>query len=175
MLLAIGPNKVFLIPDSCVHCTTQPWSLLVSSFDDMKRTEWSLYHAAQSDIVGQCRQSIEALLPLFYEKAATSDMIRLGLALVRTTTASHSAYMQTSHYLSPTKHFVTLGITISDTFGKDTSVFDIGRPSHRDGLACGLLWEIFCFKTFQTRINYRTFAASLVFFSGLSHHLGSPE
>ena len=47
---------------------------------------WSLYHAARYDVVGQCRQSIEALLPLFYEKAANSDMIRLGLALVRTTT-----------------------------------------------------------------------------------------
>ena len=47
---------------------------------------WSLYHAARYDVVGQCRQSIEALLPLFYEKAANSDMIRLGLELVRTTT-----------------------------------------------------------------------------------------
>ena len=46
---------------------------------------WSLYHAARYDVVGQCRQSIEALLSLFYEKAATSDMIRLGLELVRTT------------------------------------------------------------------------------------------
>ena len=34
---------------------------------------WSFYHAVRSDVVGRCRQSIEALLPLFYEKAATSD------------------------------------------------------------------------------------------------------
>ena len=109
------------------------------------------YHAARSDVVGQCRQSIEALLPLFYEKAATSDRIRLGLVLVRTTTECQ--HLQKSHYLSKTKHFVTLGITISETFGKDMPVFDIGRPSHRDGLAYGQLWEIFCLKILQTRIN----------------------
>ena len=90
-------------------CTTQPPSLPVNSVDVEKRTEqecfnavhdtlrtkagaesllpvmWSLYHAARSDVVGQCRKSVEALLPLFYEKAA----------------------------------------------------------SHRDGLACELLWQIF--------------------------------
>ena len=44
-------------------------------------------------------------------------------------------------------------ITMSETFDKDTSVFDIGRPSHRDGLACGVIWDIFCLKTFQTMIN----------------------
>ena len=88
---------------------------------------------------------------LFYEKAATSDMIRLGLELMRTTT--ECLHQQKSHYLSQTKHFETLGIIISETFGKDKSVFDIGRPSHLDGLACGLLWEIFCLKTLQTRIN----------------------
>ena len=103
-------------------CTTQAWSLLVSSFDDKKRTKpectnavhdtlrtkaeyesllpvmWSLYHAARYDVVGQCRQSIEALLPLFYEKAANSDMIRLGLDLVRTTTVC--LHLQNPKYLS---------------------------------------------------------------------------
>ena len=59
---------------------------------------WSLYHAARSDVVGQCRQSIEALLAMFYEKAATSDMIRLGLELVRMTT--ECLHLQKSHYLS---------------------------------------------------------------------------
>ena len=49
---------------------------------------WSLYHAAPSDVVGKCRQSIEALLPLFYDKAATSDMILHSLELVRTTTSA---------------------------------------------------------------------------------------
>ena len=38
-----------------------------------------IYQAARSDVVGQCRQSIEALLPLFYGKAAPSDRIQLGL------------------------------------------------------------------------------------------------
>ena len=102
---------------------------------------WSLYHAARSDVVGQCRQSIEAPLPLFYAKAATSDMIRLGLELVRTTT--ECLHLQKSQILVVDQ--ILCDITISETFGKDTSVFYIGRLSHRDGLACGLLWEIFCF------------------------------
>ena len=59
---------------------------------------WSLYRAARSDVVGLCRQSIEALVPLFYGKAATSDMIRLGLELVRM--ATECLYLQKSHYLS---------------------------------------------------------------------------
>ena len=57
-----------------------------------------LYQAARSDVVGQCRQSIESLLPLFYGKAATSDMIQLGLELVRT--ARECLHLQKSHYLS---------------------------------------------------------------------------
>ena len=59
---------------------------------------WSLYQAARSDVVGQYRQSIEALLPLFYGKAAPSDMIQLGLELVRTT--RECLHLQKSHYLS---------------------------------------------------------------------------
>ena len=122
-----------------------------AEYESLLPVMWSLYHAARYDVVGQCRQSIEALLPLFYEKAANSDMIRLGLELVRT--ATECLYLQTSQILVVDQYFVTLGITISDTFVKDTSVFYIGRPSHRDGLDCGQLWEIFCLKTLQTRIN----------------------
>ena len=90
--------------------TRQPGSQPVNSFDEEKRSEqvwmnavhdtlgtnagdesrvpimWSSFHAARSDVVGQCRQSIEALLPLFHEKAATPDMIRHGMELVRKTT-----------------------------------------------------------------------------------------
>jgi hypothetical protein len=40
---------------------------------------WSSFHAARSDAVGQPEKSIEALLPLFHEKAATPEMIRHGI------------------------------------------------------------------------------------------------
>jgi len=33
---------------------------------------WSSFHAARSDAIGQPEKSIEALLPLFNEKAANS-------------------------------------------------------------------------------------------------------
>jgi len=36
---------------------------------------WSLFHDARSDAVGQPENGIEALLPLFHEKAATREMI----------------------------------------------------------------------------------------------------
>ena len=47
---------------------------------------WSSYHAARSDTVGQPEKNIEALLPLFHEKAATSGMIRHGMKMVKGTT-----------------------------------------------------------------------------------------
>ena len=59
---------------------------LCSAVKRPRRESEIAYYAARSDVVGQCRRSIEALLPLFYEKAATPDMIRLGLELERTTT-----------------------------------------------------------------------------------------
>ena len=137
---------------------------------------WSLYQAARSDVVGQCRQSIEALLPLFYGKAAPSDMIQRGLELVRTT--RECLHLQKSHYLSYTKHFETLiyiGITISETFGKDTSVFDIGRPSYLDGLACGpvTLGDLLLEDIANQDLLGHTLR-SLFFFPGLSRQGGSP-
>lgn len=56
--------------------------------DTEKRTPamWSSYHAARSDTVGQPEKGIEALLPLFHEKAATPEMIRHGMELVKKTT-----------------------------------------------------------------------------------------
>ena len=47
---------------------------------------WSSFHAARSDAVAQPEKSIEALLPLFHEKAATPEMIRHGMELVKKTT-----------------------------------------------------------------------------------------
>ena len=47
---------------------------------------WSAHHASRSDAVGQTEKSIEALLPLFHEKAATHGMIRHGINLVKETT-----------------------------------------------------------------------------------------
>ena len=46
----------------------------------------SSFHAARSDAVGQPKKGIEALLPLFHEKTATPEMIRLGMELVKKTT-----------------------------------------------------------------------------------------
>ena len=66
-----------------------------------------------------------------------------------------------------------MGITISETFGKDTSVFDIGRPSHLDGLACGLvtLGDILLEDIANQDLLVHTLH-SLFFFPGLSRHLG---
>lgn len=44
---------------------------------------WSSFHAARSDVVGQPQKCIEALLSLFPEKAATPEMIRHGMELVK--------------------------------------------------------------------------------------------
>ncbi len=61
---------------------------LYENSDTEKRTPtmWSSYHAARSDTVGQPEKGIEALLPLFHEKAATPEMIRHGMELVKETT-----------------------------------------------------------------------------------------
>ena len=99
--------------------------------------------------LGSVKKSIEALLTQFYQKAATSDMIQLGLDLVRTTTEclhlKKIPSLVVDQILCDIRHYYL--------FGKGTSVFHIERPSHRDGLACGLLWEIFYLKTLETRIN----------------------
>ena len=135
-----------------IPSTRQPQSQPVNSFDDEMQTEqgwmnavhetlhteagdescvpimWSSYHAARSDVVGQCRQSLEALLPLFHEKAATPDMILHGMELVRKTT----------RYLNP--HQIPLLVvdqplydlskkmqwTFPETFGEDKFVVMLG-------------------------------------------------
>ena len=62
--------------------------ILYVDYDMEKHTPamWSSYHAARSDTVGQPEKCIEALLPLFHEKAATPEMIRHGMELVKETT-----------------------------------------------------------------------------------------
>ena len=40
---------------------------------------WSIYHASRSDTVGSTEKCIEAMLPLFRDKAATPKMIRHGM------------------------------------------------------------------------------------------------
>uniref|UniRef100_UPI00358F24FE uncharacterized protein n=1 Tax=Myxine glutinosa TaxID=7769 RepID=UPI00358F24FE len=47
---------------------------------------WSAYHASRSDAVGSTEKCIEAMLPLFSDKAATPKMIRHGMDLVKKTT-----------------------------------------------------------------------------------------
>lgn len=47
---------------------------------------WSAYHASRSDAVGSTEKCIEAMLPLFRDKAATPKMIRHGMYLVKKTT-----------------------------------------------------------------------------------------
>ena len=47
---------------------------------------WSSFHAVRSNAVAQPKKSIEAILPLFHEKAATPEMIRHGMGLVQKTT-----------------------------------------------------------------------------------------
>ena len=62
------------------------------------------------------------LLPLFYKKAATPDMIRLGLELVRTTTECLNLQQIPLLVLDQT----LCDITISETYGKDTSMLILG-------------------------------------------------
>ena len=47
---------------------------------------WSAYHASRSDAVGATEKCIEAMLPLFRDKAATPKMIRHGMDLIKKTT-----------------------------------------------------------------------------------------
>ena len=47
---------------------------------------WSAYHATRLDAVGSTEKCIEAMLPLFRDKAATPKMIRHGMYLVKKTT-----------------------------------------------------------------------------------------
>ena len=49
-------------------------------------TMCSSFHAARSDVVGQPEKSIEALLPLFHDKAATPEMIHHGMNLLKKNT-----------------------------------------------------------------------------------------
>lgn len=51
--------------------------------DTVNPIVWSSYHASRSDAVGQNAKNIEALLPLFHEKAASPGMIRHGMNLVK--------------------------------------------------------------------------------------------
>jgi len=47
------------------------------------QTMWSSFHAARSDVVGQPQKCVETLMPLFHEIAATPEMIRHGMELVK--------------------------------------------------------------------------------------------
>ena len=44
---------------------------------------WSAYHAVRLDAVGSIEKCIEAMLPLFRDKAATPKMIRHGMNLIK--------------------------------------------------------------------------------------------
>lgn len=111
----IVPQSYTFVPPVCRNLVTQPpikvgQPVTRSSFDEEKQHEqawmtavqdtlyvdsnlekkntptmWSSFHAAQSDAVGQPTKSIQVLLPLFHEKAATPEMIRHGMELVKKT------------------------------------------------------------------------------------------
>ena len=50
----------------CMNAVHDTWSTKVGDVQMNNFCQlWSLYQAARSDVVGQCRQSIEALVPLF--------------------------------------------------------------------------------------------------------------
>ena len=44
---------------------------------------WSAFHANRSEEVGTSNTCLEAILPLFHERAATPEMIRHGIELVK--------------------------------------------------------------------------------------------
>jgi hypothetical protein len=54
-----------------------------SDTTDETQLMWSAFHASRSDDVGQPQKCIEALLPLFYDKAATPEMMRHGMEIVK--------------------------------------------------------------------------------------------
>jgi len=64
---------------------------------------WSSYHAARSDCVGEFQtKCVEALLPLFYKKAASQEMIMHGMQIIASTTeflnpSRYRLWLMTSH------------------------------------------------------------------------------
>ncbi len=57
-------------------------TLYTDSVTDSTQVVWSAYHAARSDVVGKPEKNIEALLPLFHEKASP-EMIQHGMKIVK--------------------------------------------------------------------------------------------
>lgn len=89
---------------------------------------WSSYHAARSDTVGQPEKCVEALLPLFHEKAATAEMIRHGMELVKKITEHLNPHQvpvlvvdQPLYDLSKKMQW-----TFPDNFGEDKFVVMLG-------------------------------------------------
>ena len=80
--------RVHSLRKKSTNTVEQAWSTAVNDAScvcSYKRKDtpmmWSSFHAARSDVVEQPHEDIEALLPFFHEKAATSEMIPHGPSL----------------------------------------------------------------------------------------------
>jgi len=93
-------------------------------------TMWSSFHAARSDVVGQPEKSIEALLPLFHEKAATPEMIRHGMELVKKTTEHLNPQQVPVMVVDQPLYDLAKKMqwTFPDVFGEDKFVVMLGGP-----------------------------------------------
>lgn len=86
----VQPMRVSLVNEETKH--EDSWmsavhdTLYTDSAMDRTQVMWSAYHAARSDVVGKPEKNIEALLPLFHEKASTPEMIRHGMKIVKDVT-----------------------------------------------------------------------------------------
>ena len=89
---------------------------------------WSSYHAARSDTVGQPEKCIEALLPLFHEKAATPEMIRHGMELVKKTTEHINPHQAPVLVVDQPLYGLAKKMkwTFPDIFGEDKFVVMLG-------------------------------------------------
>ena len=95
---------------------------------------WSSYHAAPSDTVGHQilldnrKKGIEALLPLFHEKAATPEMIRHGMELVKKTTEHLNPHQVPVLVVDQPLYDLTkiMQWTFHDIFGEDKFVVMLG-------------------------------------------------
>lgn len=91
-------------------------------------TMWSSFHAAQYDVVVQPEKSIEALLPLFHDKAATPEMIHHGMNLAKKNT-EHLDPQQVSVMVvdQPLYNLAKkMQWTFPDIFGEDKFVVMLG-------------------------------------------------
>jgi len=153
----ILPRSYTFVPPVGRNLVTQPpikdaQPVATSSFDEEKQHEqawmtavhdtlyvdsdteegtpamWSSFHAARSDAVGQHEKGIEALLPLFHEKAATPEMIRHGMYLVKKTTEHLNPHQVPVFVVDQPLYDLAKKMqwTLPDIFGEDKFVVMLG-------------------------------------------------